>query len=68
MIGHKTDIPGSGQWRMQRNQDEKNCWCCNNSIYSLIFWNKDVGMYHEEFSQQIEMDEKMRVQKLIQGY
>ena len=25
-------------------------------------------MYHEEFSQQIEIDEKMRVQKLIQGY
>ena len=40
VLGCKIDVPGSGQWRMQNSSDEQNCWCCNGSIYSIIFWTK----------------------------
>ena len=68
VLGCKEDIPGSGQWRMQKNQDENGCWCCNNSIYTLIFWNKEIGQAMEEYGMQIDDGEKERVIKLINGY
>ena len=41
-LGHKFDIPGSGQWRMH-NLDHESCWMCDNGIYTLVFWNKAFG-------------------------
>lgn len=67
-LGHKIDIPGSGQWRMQLSSDEQHCWCCNNSTYSLVFWSKDIGSYHATSSLQIELKEKKRVIELIEKY
>ena len=61
ILGHKIDVPGSGNWCMQTNSDEHNCWCCNGSIYSLIFWSSDIGEYHKVMSSQLENSEQNRI-------
>lgn len=44
-LGHKIEIPGSGQWRMiSTSHDEHDrCWVCNGEIYTLIFWSREFG-------------------------
>lgn len=42
VLGHKGDIPGSGQWVMLSKADQK-CWVCNNHIYTVVLWNKRIG-------------------------
>jgi hypothetical protein len=44
-IGHKSDIPGSGQWKIITAQQpgQEPCWVCDRQIYSLIFWNENIG-------------------------
>lgn len=44
-IGHKEDMPGSGQWRVITKQPvaENECWICDKQVYSLIFWNELIG-------------------------
>ena len=61
VMGHKQDMPGSGQWRMQTNSDEKQCWVCNGTIYNLIFWTRGVGKYHVQQRSQIDDYEKRRI-------
>lgn len=41
-LGHKPDIPGSGQWQLM-SRDHENCWHCENRIYTLIFWSEKFG-------------------------
>lgn len=41
-LGHKMDIPGSGQWSML-NEDHQQCWHCANQIYTLVFWSRHFG-------------------------
>jgi len=45
-IGHKEDIPGSGQWRMITKDipGHNECWVCDRHVYSLIFWNELIGI------------------------
>jgi hypothetical protein len=35
-------MPGSGQWRVLEDGEEK-CWCCENQIYALVFWSLAFG-------------------------
>ena len=54
-LGHKSDIPGSGQWVVHTNVlDIENpgspsvkpcqeCWICDQHIYSIVFWNEYIG-------------------------
>lgn len=35
-------MPGSGQWRQIGSMKQK-CWICQDAIYSLIFWSKEIG-------------------------
>ena len=44
-LGHKPDIPGSGQWRMiSSDRDQKQrCWMHNLDVYTLIFWTRQFG-------------------------
>lgn len=35
-FGHKIDLPGLGQWRLQNAEDHK-CWVCEHQIYTLVF-------------------------------
>ena len=46
-LGHKIDIPGSGQWRLMtdNNKGDHDCWICDKQIYSLIFWNELIGYW-----------------------
>lgn len=41
-LGHKAEMPGSGQWRMFSDGDER-CWCCDRHIYTLVFWSLEHG-------------------------
>lgn len=45
-LGHKTEMPGSGQWRMiaTQNDTQERCWICNLEMYSLVFWSRDFGL------------------------
>ena len=49
-LGHKTEIPGSGQWRMiaTANDSQERCWSCNLEVYSLVFWSREFGIKHEK--------------------
>ena len=40
ILGHKLEMPGSGQWKMLTDKHDE-CWICDQSNYSLIFWDKD---------------------------
>ena len=46
-LGHKDDIPGSGQWRQLTKPSQK-CWICANYIYTLVFWTKAQGWSDED--------------------
>ena len=43
-LGHKYEIPASGQWQMnsawQDNKDQ--CWVCNKWCYTVIYWSPSV--------------------------
>lgn len=45
-LGHKIEMPGSGQWRMiaTQNDEQERCWVCNKEIYTLVFWSRDFGL------------------------
>ena len=40
-LGHKYDIPGSGQWKLLRAGEK--CWICDNWTYCLFFWSERTG-------------------------
>ena len=40
ILGHKLEMPGSGQWKMITDKQDE-CWVCDQSNYSLIFFDKD---------------------------
>ena len=41
VLGHKPDMPGSGQWKLivSKNDD---CWVCDQVVYGLVFWDDRV--------------------------
>ena len=45
-LGHKAEIPGSGQWRMISSaiDSQERCWVSNLEMYSLIFWSREYGL------------------------
>jgi hypothetical protein len=57
-LGHKPEIPGSGQWRMLENGDRK-CWCCDNQIYTIIFWSINHG------NEEADLIEPLKEENLI---
>ena len=40
ILGHKSDMPGSGQWKLIGDKTEE-CWVSDQQIYGLIFWDAD---------------------------
>ena len=48
ILGHKDDMPGAGQWRVftESFKGQNDCWLCDHQVYSIIFWNKDIGEHH----------------------
>ena len=47
-LGHKDDIPGAGQWNVftESHKGQNNCWLCDHQVYSMIFWNQEIGEVH----------------------
>ena len=47
ILGHKDDMPGSGQWIETSNETTPpellNDWITDKSIYTLIFWSKSYA-------------------------
>jgi len=41
ILGHKMDMPGSGQWKLIKDRHEE-CWICDQEVYGLIFWDEDM--------------------------
>lgn len=43
ILGHKPEMPGSGQWRLVTDNSE-DCWICNQDVYGLVFFDqKHIG-------------------------
>ena len=41
LLGHKTDMPGSGQWKIINDtKKQEECWICGLNKYSLLFWSE----------------------------
>lgn len=61
VLGHKQDIPGAAQWRFMKKSDRTDCWNCNNWVYTLVFWNEQIGIYNAHNNINIDPGEKSRV-------
>lgn len=41
ILGHKTEMPGSGQWQMHTQKTPyANCWICDQHTYCLFIWSE----------------------------
>ena len=40
ILGHKEDMPGSGQWRLIQERHEE-CWVCDQEVMGITFWDPD---------------------------
>ena len=49
-LGHKTELPGWGQWRMisTATDSQERCYVCNLDMYSLVFWSRNYGMKQQK--------------------
>ena len=45
-LGHKLDLPMSGQWRLTTTGEQDSCWVCDNWQYTLLFWNREIGDFN----------------------
>lgn len=57
-LNHKIDLPGEAQWVLSEFSNESHCFVCNHSIYTLIFWNEQIGAYNELTALGISSKEK----------
>lgn len=51
VLGHKAEMPGSGQWQMLTEKADE-CWICDRHIYTLLFWSPSIG-----HSTSVDLDE-----------
>ena len=47
VLGHSMRMKGSAQWRLQTTLEDDCCWVCDNWIYTLYFWNHQIGQYND---------------------
>ena len=47
VLGHSMRMKGSAQWRLMTQQEDESCWVCDSWIYTLYFWNRDIGSYND---------------------
>ena len=40
VLGHKADMPGSGQWKLIKDKTDE-CWVCDQEAYGLVFWDPE---------------------------
>ena len=63
VLGHKDDIPGSGQWREVSTEttppDSLNDWITDKYVYSLVFWSKNFAEQVGELNPYSEAEMKL---------
>lgn len=64
VLGHREEMPGSGQWRMITTEGE-HCWVCSFHRYTLVFWTEQIGKTNEANNIGIDANEKTRVIKQL---
>jgi len=57
-LGHKAEMPGSGCWDMLTGTGDS-CWVCDKWIYTLIFWNENIGY---RTNMELDLFEKDKIQ------
>lgn len=67
ILGHKDDIPGSGQWNMKVQKEKDGCWHCDNWMYSLVFWHPDIGNFNSRNSIGCTKETKRKVLQQIKN-
>ncbi len=65
VLGHKADIPGSGQWEViTDSKTQGECWVCSLSKYSLLFFSE---ITEQEMKHQYNIAlEKLVITKLLE--
>ena len=62
VLGHKLDMPGSGQWRETSAQttpaDQIGDWITDKNIYTLIFWSKN-------FDRKVQKRAQYKLQEIL---
>jgi hypothetical protein len=62
-LGHQYEMPGSAAWVVEDKQED--CWVCDQSIYTLIFWSPSIG---RNFSYKINEELKQKAIETITSY
>lgn len=52
---------------MNTKLDNASCWFCHNWMYTLIFWNQDIGILNANNNINIESEEKARIIGMIRN-
>ena len=67
-LGHKAEMPGSGQWRMiaTANDAQERCWVCDLECYSLVFWSREYGLKQQKELRKQGIDELVYENQLFE--
>ena len=67
-LGHKAEMPGSGQWRMiaTANDAQERCWVCDLECYSLVFWSREFGLAQQKELRKQGIDELVYENQLFE--
>lgn len=60
-LGHKVDMPGSGQWELNTMSEIGDCWVCDNWMNVIVFWNPAIGRFNDINSINIDIKTKTEV-------
>ena len=41
-LGYQSLMKGLAQWRILESEEQQ-CWICNNSIQTIVFWQESYG-------------------------
>ena len=66
ILGHKTEMPGSGQWKLIRDKSD-DCWMCDQAIYGMVFWDNEKIAKRAYLSTQVphQRDAMMKIMDKI---
>jgi len=68
ILESKDQMPGYQQWRLKTVNEQEQCWQCDNWIYTLYFWNENIGSYNERNYISIDSDVKTQMVETVRSY
>lgn len=68
ILESKDQMPGMQQWRLKTVNEQEQCWQCDNWIYTLYFWNENIGSYNEHNYIGIDSDVKTQMVETVRSY